>query len=420
MRALGAILLACAGILCPVDATGLASRRAVPMTLHEPTLFVLLLLGYAMLGLQLVTASRRLFGGEALRGWGLGNSLMLAGYLFLLVDVVAPQPVWVVASNGLIVLGEFVFVAALQRFVDQAPPPRWLVMGGLACALSMAPLMMLATPTRMAIMSLIAAAPLAWGGWLVVRQWREAERSLRPVGAMLALVAATLLIRCVHAVLQPSAYVDMTQPNPVQTLVAVAAYVALLGAGFGFVLACTERASRSLERLASHDHLTGALNRQAAEPLLAQALRRARRGGGCVAFVLIDLDRFKQVNDRHGHVFGDEVLRRFAQTVRTRLRASDLLVRLGGEEFALVLPDSDAAGARRVLEQLRGDCREMGLHTEAGQACPVSFSAGIALSPQGRVDGEALYRAADGALYAAKRGGRDRAVLAGADETIPA
>ncbi|MCK7499818.1 MAG: hypothetical protein MZW92_62545 [Comamonadaceae bacterium] len=119
------------------------------------------------------------------------------------------------------------------------------MIGGFACALSMAPLMMLATPTRMAIMSLIAAAPLAWGGWLVGRQWREAERALRPVGAMLALVASTLLIRCVHAVLQPSAYVDMTQPNPVQTLVAVAAYVALLGAGFGFALRLHRAAPRA-------------------------------------------------------------------------------------------------------------------------------------------------------------------------------
>lgn len=389
-----------------------------PMTLHEPTLFVLLLIGYAMLGLQLVTASRRLFGGEALRGWGWGNSLMLAGYLFLLLDIAAPHPVWVVASNGLIVLGEFVFVAALQRFVDEAPPPRWLVGGGFACALSMAPLMMLATPTRMAIMSLIAAAPLAWGGWLVGRRWRQAERSLRPVGTMLALVAVTLLIRFGHAVLQPAAYVDLLRPNPVQTLVAVAAYVALLGAGFGFVLACSERATRSLERLASRDHLTGALNRQAGGPLIEQALLRARRDRRPLAYALLDLDRFKLVNDEHGHVFGDEVLSRFAQAVRQRLRVSDLFVRLGGEEFALVLPDSDADGARRVIAQLRRDCLALDLRTESGRLCTLSFSAGVALSPAGSVGAEALYRAADAALYRAKRGGRDQVALAEADETI--
>ncbi|BAL94277.1 GGDEF domain-containing protein [Rubrivivax gelatinosus] len=390
------------------------------MTLHEPTLFVLLLIGYAMLGLQLVTASRRLFGGDALRRWGWGNALMLAGYLFLLADLVTPWSLWVVASNTLIVLGEFVFVAALQRFVDERPAPRLLTLGGVVCALSLTPLMLLPTPTRMALMSLIAAAPLAWAGWVVWRRRRRIERSLWPVGAILALAAATLLVRCVHAVIEPAAYADLTQHNPVQTLVALAAYVALLGAGFGFVLACTERATRSFERQASHDHLTGALNRQAGGPLLEQALLRARRDRSSLAFVLIDLDRFKQVNDEHGHVFGDEVLRRFAQMVRQRLRASDLFVRLGGEEFALVLPGSDAAGALGVVDQLRADSRALDLRTEAGRCCMLSFSAGIALSAAGRRGAEALYRAADDALYRAKRAGRDQAVLAGGDETIPA
>ncbi|MGC4076953.1 MAG: GGDEF domain-containing protein [Rubrivivax sp.] len=390
------------------------------MTLDESTLFILLLIGYAMLGLQLVTASRRLFGGDALRRWGWGNSLMLAGYLFLFADLVAPSPVWVVASNGLIVAGEFVFIAALQRFVEERPAPRLLSFGGAVCALSMAPLMLLPTPARMAIMSVIAAAPLAWAGWVVWRRRACIERSLWPVGAILALAAVTLLVRCVHAVLEPAAYVDLTRHNPVQTLVALAAYVALLGAGFGFVLACTERATRSLERQASHDHLTGALNRQAGGPLLEQALLRARRDRGSLAYVLIDLDRFKQVDDEHGHVFGDEVLRRFAQMVRARLRTSDLFVRLGGEEFAIVLPGSDAAGALRVVEQLRADGRTLDLRTEAGRACTLSFSAGVALSAAGRRDAEALYRSADEALYRAKRGGRDRVVLAGGDETIPA
>ncbi|MBK1689578.1 GGDEF domain-containing protein [Rubrivivax gelatinosus] len=388
------------------------------MTLHEPTIFVLLLIGYAMLGLLLVTAGRRLVSGESLRRWGWGNGLMLAGYLFLLVDVAAPWPGWIAASNALIVYGEFVFVTALQRFIDERLPSGPLRWGGVAAALSMLPLMLLPTPTRMPIQSLIAALPLLWAGWLVWRSRARAERALRPVGLMLVLVAVALLIRTVHALLQPAAYVDLSQPNPVQTLLALAAYAALLGSGFGFVLACTERATRSLERQASHDGLTGALNRQAGGPLLQRTLLRARRERQGVAYVLLDLDRFKQVNDEHGHAFGDEVLRRFARTVRTRMRASDLFVRLGGEEFALVLPDSDAAGALVVLEHLRRDCLEMGLCTESGCACRVSFSAGIALSPQGRVDGDALYRAADTALYRAKRAGRDQVALAGADETI--
>ncbi|MBK1689579.1 GGDEF domain-containing protein [Rubrivivax gelatinosus] len=382
------------------------------MTLHPPTILVLLLLGYAMLGLQLAMVRRRLLEEQALRRWSWGNTLLLLGHLMLLARIVVPLPVSVIAGNGLILLGECAYVAALQQFIDDRPLPRGVRWVCAFCVAAMLPMALFDTPTRVFIASVLTPLPALWGAWLVWRARHRVERSLWPVGAGLAMIALALLARGVHAALHPAYYVDLTLPNTVQSLMLLTSFIALLGSGFGFVLACTERATRSLERLASHDHLTGALNRQPAELLLANALQRARRERTTVAYVLLDLDRFKSVNDRHGHVFGDEVLRRFAHTVAARLRSSDVFSRCGGEEFALVLPDSDAAGALGVLDELRRACRAMGLVTDDGSPFAVTFSAGISLSPCGRVGADALYREADRALYEAKHGGRDRAVLA--------
>jgi len=390
------------------------------MTLHPPTILVMLLLGYAMLGLQLAMVRRRLLEVEALRRWSWGNSLLMLGHLMLLARIVVPLPVSVIAGNGLILLGECAYVAALQHFIEDRPLPRWVRRLCIACVLAMVPMALFDTPTRVFIASVLTPLPALWGVWLVWRARHRVERSLWPVGAGLALIALALLARGAHAALHPSYYVDPMLPRGFQAALLLTSFVALLGAGFGFVLACTERATRSLERLASHDHLTGALNRQPAELLLDNALQRARRERTTLAYVLLDLDRFKAVNDRHGHVFGDEVLRRFSHTVAARLRASDVFSRCGGEEFALVLPDSDAAGALGVLDELRRACAAMGLVTDDGRPFVVTFSAGVALSPAGSVGADLLYREADRALYEAKHGGRDRAVLAQPDATASA
>ncbi|MBK1615677.1 GGDEF domain-containing protein [Rubrivivax gelatinosus] len=382
------------------------------MTLHPPTILVLLLLGYAMLGLQLAMVRRRLHGSEALRRWSWGNSLLLLGHLMLLARVVVPLPVSVIAGNGLILLGECAYVAALQQFITDRPLPRAM---RIVCALSvlaMLPLALFDTPMRVFIVSLVTPLPVIWGAWQVWRARDQVERSLWPVGFTLALIPLAFFGRAADAWLHPQAYHDLAVPNTMQVMMLLTSFAALLGAGFGFVLACTERATRSMERLASHDHLTGALNRQAAELMLEHALQRARRERSTVVFVLLDLDRFKLINDLNGHVFGDEVLRRFAQTVRERLRSSDVFARYGGEEFALVLPDSDTAGALGVLDELRRATAEMGLRAPDGRAFVVTFSAGVALSPGGDIDADALYRDADTALYQAKHAGRDRSVLA--------
>jgi len=162
------------------------------------------------------------------------------------------------------------------------------------------------------------------------------------------------------------------------------------------------RRLEELRRLAEHDPLTGLRNRRSFEPGLDADLRSGAR----VALLVCDLDHFKRVNDSLGHEAGDEVLRRFARVLRACARHADLPTRLGGEEFALVLRDADAAGALALGERLRRAVRG----EFAGFPVPVSVSVGIAATTGDLREAPQLARAAHRALYAAKRLGRDRCV----------
>jgi diguanylate cyclase (GGDEF)-like protein/putative nucleotidyltransferase with HDIG domain len=161
------------------------------------------------------------------------------------------------------------------------------------------------------------------------------------------------------------------------------------------------RALETMRHLAEHDPLTGLRNRRTFEPGIAAALRDRP-----VALLVLDLDRFKQVNDTLGHTAGDEVLQRFAEVVRGFARGTDAPTRLGGEEFALVLPGVSEDEADAVAERLRHAVAT----AFAGLAVPVTVSIGIATAAPGDSAAE-LVRAANRALFAAKRLGRDRVVV---------
>ena len=150
-------------------------------------------------------------------------------------------------------------------------------------------------------------------------------------------------------------------------------------------------------------------NRATTDALLKHELQRARRTGTPLAFALLDLDHFKRVNDQHGHRSGDAVLKAFANTVRARLRASDAFGRTGGEEFGLVLPGTDLAGARWLLETIRREVEAIAVPSDSGQPVRVTVSAGVAMADQGAaLAADRLYGRADQALYEAKRAGRNR------------
>jgi diguanylate cyclase len=164
--------------------------------------------------------------------------------------------------------------------------------------------------------------------------------------------------------------------------------------------------NRLLSALSRIDGLTELLNRQAWEEAAGAEVSRYRRGGGTPSLLMLDIDHFKAINDRHGHPAGDAVLRAVAQIMREVLRNEDLPGRYGGEEFGVVLPNTSAAGAAVVAERLRKRIEAAVLERRAGIHATVSI--GFAeLGPQD-ADCAAWIARADRALYAAKAAGRNR------------
>ncbi|MEL7638008.1 MAG: diguanylate cyclase [Solidesulfovibrio sp.] len=173
---------------------------------------------------------------------------------------------------------------------------------------------------------------------------------------------------------------------------------------------------RILRAHMARDSLTGLLNHTSTTHLLERSLAAAGRGTSPLSFAMIDLDRFKLVNDTHGHLVGDQVLLALSRVLRQRLRATDVIGRYGGEEFAVILQDTAAAAAAALIDGLRRDFSRLLFHSATG-SFRCTFSAGIAGHPPQKTP-ERLREAADRALYAAKHGGRDRVVVDGAEPPL--
>ncbi len=174
----------------------------------------------------------------------------------------------------------------------------------------------------------------------------------------------------------------------------------------GFLTSVLIEYQQHLSHLAVEDPLTGLLNRRGMEDALRVSMARANRENAQTSAMMIDIDHFKNVNDSFGHETGDNVIREVAAILERMSRASDVVARVGGEEFMLILPDTDASAARLVAERI---CRILGerpLRVDQ-QSIPVTVSIGVACS-RGETSLDELCQEADRAMYLAKRGGRNR------------
>lgn len=169
---------------------------------------------------------------------------------------------------------------------------------------------------------------------------------------------------------------------------------------------------RDAQEKARTDQLTGLGNRRYFEEHWARTVGDADRQGTVAGLILIDVDHFKAVNDTYGHEAGDLVLVAVAEALQAGRRASDFAARLGGEELALILAQSDATGAREVAERLRRRIEDLRIRTPAGEV-RVTASLGVGIYPGRSGDAARVFDRADRALYAAKRGGRNRVEMAG-------
>ena len=196
---------------------------------------------------------------------------------------------------------------------------------------------------------------------------------------------------------------------PLDTLLQVrilneVAYLAVVGVAIAG-LSRLRRTQSQLELLATHDPLTTVLNARAFASQVAQELGRNRRYGRPLALIYLDLDDFKKVNDAHGHATGDAVLRLVADAMRSAVRQADVVGRLGGDEFGVLMPETDGSLAHAVANRLAGGIRTVFRGTPS-----VTASIGVVAVSGTEAGSDELLRKADQAMYEAKRAGKDRVV----------
>ena len=347
--------------------------------------------------------------------WSLFMALLGLGFV-LTTQRGEPRSWWAYGgANFCFAAGFVVLRRGMERFMGVAPADREQV----ATLAAFAVLFATIGPGEEHAASRVL---LAYGAptWVLARTAASLQGVVRAeYGNRMAVVLATPVVmvlavfgaRFVQQALQPGVSMEMHRYTEANRGLLYAYGVMAATYNFGFVALLTLRYVRRLRELTLHDPLTGLLNRRALDAELQREWSRLQRDGSAFALLALDLDHFKRVNDRYGHLVGDEVLAQTAQRLRDTVRGSDLVARTGGEEFVVLMPGIDEAGAQAAAERLRAAVAGTPFAVSAGPL-PLSVSVGVATVQQpGSAPRDALQRA-DRALYAAKEAGRDRVVMA--------
>ncbi|AYO83797.1 GGDEF domain-containing protein [Methylobacterium brachiatum] len=376
------------------------------MHLDPATLLIVSSVMTLLVGTLFVLSWRQAPASRALALWGAAHILGAVGSAGLALRGQIPDLVSIALSNA-VVLAAYGLIWSGVRSFEGRPIRIGLALAGAAiwCVLCLVPAFYGSMEARIVYASAVAALYSADSARAF---WRgRGERLASRVAAVttLGLHATFYLVRIPSTLLAP----PPPKLNPLTSpWVAILCFVTLL---FSIALAFTcmalvkERAEREQRLAAATDPLTGIPNRRAFAEAAAAALATRRD----VALLLFDLDRFKAVNDVHGHAVGDAVLVGFCTMAASLLPREAVLGRLGGEEFACLLPDVSPAEALARAEELRRTFASLSVSELPD--LQVSVSIGIAQARDG-VDYEALMRRADAALYVAKHGGRDRVAVA--------
>ncbi|WP_454256962.1 diguanylate cyclase [Pseudoxanthomonas mexicana] len=314
-------------------------------------------------------------------------------------------------ASGFWFSAELVSYVALLPVILLAPSPAgaWReVRAGLARARKRPRVLMPLTALALAlVLGVAVGGPGAIAFPVPALLWCALAYRLFTTAVVTALLCMWTLIAIAHGI------IDLELPDqsahPVISLRMGMALLAVAPLTVASVNAARNRLLATLNHAADHDALTGVLNRSAFLRRGLELAEHMQRTGGTVVAMMIDIDHFKSVNDRHGHAAGDAVLTTFAGRMRDHLREDGLFGRFGGEEFAVLLTGVDAAAALVVAERLRLLASEL-IPLEDGRLLDITVSVGVASAPARMTGLEQLLSQADVALYRAKAMGRNRVV----------
>lgn len=395
---------------CPLQSSRSTSPPGIRFV-HSPTLIVLAALLSALVTLVLFAVwlfNRHIPG---LRLWVLAFLSSSVFSASLLMRDWVPEPVSVVVAQISLTLTGYLCWMGSRAYMGRSPPPHGVAALALAALSAAAVYFTVERPSpgaRFVLLGLMA------GVCFVLTARALAHGGFRRVPARY-LFAATVGAHGVFVLVRPLAFALVMPQQPAEgALLAALSYIVVLEStaalvliGFGAVMLTNEFITNELRHLAEVDPLTNVFNRRAFLTLLDKAISSAQRTQSVLPVMVIDLDHFKKINDTRGHRAGDDVLRHFVMLAHSCLRKEDVMGRLGGEEFAIFLPNAGDGGALAVAERLRALVQAQPLPVTDAGPIPLTVSVGVTLCAPGDTADSALQRA-DEAMYLAKERGRNR------------
>lgn len=375
--------------------------------LHTPTLLLVILVVSFTLSATLASVARR-FKRDGMLYWAWGFVLHTLTYVLFVLRGHVSDLVSVVLANTLLAVSFALISEGVQQFL-QVRWSRWLVWAPVPLVAVLFFALLGHAQTRIILSGLIIAWQCALIAWQLgsERDKVVGRGAYFVIGSFLA-ISAAFLLRTVGALYGEVGIGSITTSNPLQSATFLFVSVALMMVCQGVVLMTNERADERNRLLAMQDELTGLSNRRFIMEALALQLAQTRRNGKPVSVLMIDVDHFKSINDTYGHLSGDRVLRNLATSLRSRLRAQDMAGRWGGEEFLVVLPDTDAAGATILAGNLRAEVEDARWSAQDGRSIPLTLSIGVHMCDSATEELDTVISAADQALYRAKQAGRNR------------
>jgi diguanylate cyclase (GGDEF)-like protein len=376
----------------------------ISMLLDLRTIYVVSAMTCFALGCAHLAAYRTGRFGHWPAWWGAGNLLIGVGSSFVALRGAVPSVVSLDAGNVTTIIGYLLTVLAVRVFAGRPVDARYF---GLAVGcISLPVLMFTVDPTAVSARIFYVSVVCCLCDVAILREGIGICRGekLSSAGLLALLYAPTAVLFLVRSFLAATGDISGPSPfgnSPAHSWMAATAVVFIALRSMVIVLMAAERGRHRLVEMAHHDPLTGVLNRGG----LMQHLPFPKEQS--LALLAIDIDHFKQLNDRHGHVVGDDMLRLFALTAKAALRPGDLLSRQGGDEFLAVLKDLPEDQAVAVAERLR-QAFSAAVSQVPGLSMSPTLSIGVAAGRPANVDFERLVMQADEALYSSKRQGRDR------------
>ena len=368
-------------------------------------------------------ANARIFGGSRGARWFAGANISRAGAMLLVLMVHWPRvPLRVVeALTGLFaVAGLMMLHWSFVELLERGPLLR-RTQYGLVGAMVAATLYVLIwppdAPVMVGVMCLVLAVQALVTASVVFRfSGEDVGLAGWMTGGALSLYAATLLTRALMTLeYKTPQYPELA--GQVDRIWMVGCLLANGVIAFGYMFLSAAKLRLELLWRAQVDELTGLLNRWALKRVTMREIQRCSRSNGTLALVMMDLDGLKEVNDTSGHGCGDVVLQAVGGVLQETVRAQDSVARMGGDEFCILLPDTELSEAVIVADRLRAEVQELVIRYR-GETVQVRASLGVASSEQCGLTWQALMDYSDSALYQAKREGKNQVSVAGTAERV--